>query len=431
MSAYNELPTEHLKEKYLKLKDTYNNFKKRKLCLDMSRGKPCKEQLDISSGMLENLDLDYIKKTRQNIDARNYGLLSGTIEARKFFSNILKVDPENIIVGGGSSLSLMYNYIAMAMQFAVAGNAPWNNMPKVKFLCPCPGYDRHFSICELFNIDMINIDMDQNGPDMEKVKALTEKDPEVKGIWCVPKYSNPTGITYSDETVKKFACLKPAAKDFKILWDNAYIIHDLGEKKDNLLNIFDECRKHNNMDMVIEFTSTSKITFPGAGLSAIAASKKNIDHILKILSKQTICFDKINQIRHCLFLPSYEKLQDHMKKHSDIIKPKFDLVINEFEKNLKNLKGCSWSDPNGGYFISFNAPKGCAKKIYDLCKNAGLKLTSPGATYPYGIDINDSNIRIAPTYPSIEELKLALELFCVCVKLSLIEKSILKNSSWL
>ena len=316
----------------------------------------------------------------------------------------------------------MFDYINMAVNFGLLGSTPWNKLKEVKFLCPCPGYDRHFAICELFNIKMINININQNGPDITQIKELVEKNPSIKGIWCVPKYSNPTGITYKNEIVTAFAKLRPAAEDFRIFWDNAYAIHHLTEKHDELLNIFEECEKYNTQNMVVEFTSTAKITFAGSGISAIAASEENIKDILNIMSKRIICFNKINQIRHAKFFNTIEKLEKHMQNHAKIIKPKFDLILNKFEKELKPLKIASWSCPNGGYFISFNAFNGCAKRIYKLCKDAGVTLTNPGATYPYSKDPNDSNIRIAPTYPSIEDLKTASNIFCICVKIATIEK---------
>lgn len=419
---YENLSKEQLKNEYLTLKKEYENFKKLNLDLDMSRGKPCAEQLNLSLNMLKDVDINCFTKTKQGQDPRNYGLLSGTLEAKQFFSNILNVPTDRIIVGDGSSLSLMFDYINMAVNFGLLGSTPWNKLKEVKFLCPCPGYDRHFAICELFNIKMINININQNGPDITQIKELVEENPSIKGIWCVPKYSNPTGITYKNEIVTAFAKLRPAAEDFRIFWDNAYAIHHLTEKHDELLNIFEECEKYNTQNMVVEFTSTAKITFAGSGISAIAASEENIKDILNIMSKRIICFNKINQIRHAKFFNTIEKLEKHMQNHAKIIKPKFDLILNKFEKELKPLKIASWSCPNGGYFISFNAFNGCAKRIYKLCKDAGVTLTNPGATYPYSKDPNDSNIRIAPTYPSIEDLKTASNIFCICVKIATIEK---------
>ena len=419
---YNNISVEELKKEYLNLKKEYEKFKLLNLNLNMARGKPSPEQLDISSNMLKQIDVDVLKKTKEGIDARNYANLDGIIESKEFFSNILKVPTNMILVGGNSSLNLMCSYINMAMQFGILGNTPWNKLKKVKFLCPCPGYDRHFAICELFNIEMINIKIDKKGPDIQNIKNLVESDSLIKGIWCVPKYSNPSGITYKDEIVTAFAKLKPKAKDFRIFWDNAYILHCFTEKDDNILNIFDECEKYDSKDIVLEFTSTSKITFPGGGISAIAASEKNIKNIKNIFSKQLINYNLINQMQHACYFTSYEKLKNHMSEHAKIIKPKFDLVLKMLEKNLKDLNIGSWTNPNGGYFILFKSLKGCANKIFKLCEKAGVVLTNPGDVFPYGKDPTDSNIRIAPTFPSIEELKKALEVFCICVKIATIEK---------
>ena len=422
MLSYENLSTEELKAKKEELMKKYNELKFLNLDLNMARGKPSKEQLDLSLGMIENFDVKDLTKTKDNKDPRNYLNLDETVEAREFFADLLDVKKEMVFIGGNSSLNLMYTYISNAMQFGIMGNTPWNKLEKVKFLCPCPGYDRHFAICELFNIEMINIKINEDGPNVQKIKELVEKDALIKGLWCVPKYSNPTGITYSDEIVKALASLKPAAKDFRIFWDNAYFIHDLNEKKDELLNIFDECEKNNNMNMVLEFASTSKITFPGSGVSALITSEENIKDIKKVVSKQIICYNSVNQIMHCKFLSSKEKVEEHMKKHAKIIKPKFDLVLKTFEEKLKPLNIANWTNPNGGYFISFNSLDGCAKRIFNLCENVGVILTSPGATFPYQKDPDDKNIRIAPTYPNIDELKTALEVFCLCVEIASIEK---------
>lgn len=411
-----------LKKQLSELKKSYDEFQQKNLNLNIARGKPSPEQLNLSNSMLENLKFDNLLKNSDNFDIRNYGLLSGTTEAKNFFSKILEVPPEMIIVGGNSSLKLMFDYISMAMNFGILNNPAWHKLKKVKFLCPSPGYDRHFAICELFNIEMITIQMDEHGPNMVEISKLVQNDDSIKGIWCVPKYSNPTGITYSDETVKAFAALKPAAPDFRIFWDNAYVVHHLTETPDKLTNIFEECEKNGTSNMVLEFTSTSKITFPGGGISAIAASKPNVENILNIMGKQTIGYNKINQLIHCSFFPTIEKLKDHMKQHAKLIKPKFDLVIEKFEKNLKPFGVGKWTCPNGGYFISFDAPKNCARKIFNLCKQAGLVLTEIGATFPYKNDVDDSNIRLAPTFPSLQELDTAMDLFCVCAKIASIEK---------
>ena len=424
MVKYENLSIKELKKEKNILIKKYDEIKLLNLNLDMSRGKPSKEQLDLSSDMLKNIKIKDIETTKDKIDPRNYQNLDETIEAKELFSSLLNVPTKMILVGNNSSLNLMYTCISNAMLFGIFGKTPWNKLEKIKFLCPCPGYDRHFTICELFNIEMINIEIDENGPDMKTIKKLVEKDELIKGIWCVPKYSNPTGITYKDDIVREFAKIKPKAEDFRIFWDNAYFIHDLNETGDVLLNIFDECKKYGSEDMILEFASTSKITFPGSGISALIASEKNIKEIKKILSKQIICFNTINQIIHYNFLSTKDKIKNLMKEHAKIIKPKFELVLKKFEKEIKPLNIAKWSNPNGGYFISFNALKGCAKKIFELCKNIGVILTSPGSTYPYKKDPNDSNIRIAPTYPKIDELEKALDVFCLCVKIASIEKFI-------
>lgn len=392
------------------LKKEYKNYLNKKIYINMSRGIPDTAQLDLSNDVLNILNAN-ICLNLDNFDYRNYGLLDGIPECKELFSNLLNVPEENIIVGGNSSLALMYNAISKSMTNGVCGSTPWCKLDKVKWLCPVPGYDRHFAICEYFGIEMINIPMNGDGPDMDLVEQYI-KDDSVKGIWCVPKYSNPTGITYSDEVVKRFAKLKPAAKDFRIYWDNAYAIHDLyGDKKDNLLNIFLECKKNNNEDIVYIFTSTSKITFPGAGVSAMALSDNNKKDMLNQMKVQTIGYDKINQYRHALFLKNIDVI---MKQHSDILRPKFELVENIFSKELTGI--ATWSKPLGGYFISLNV-KGCAKEVVERCKKAGVILTNAGATYPYGIDPKNSNIRIAPSSVSLEDLETALKIICLCVKL--------------
>lgn len=411
-----------MKNEYEKLKKEYEKTKLLKLNLNMARGKPSKQQLNLSLNMLKSFENVDFENFKDNEDPRNYGNLDGVLKAKELFKNILEIPTKNIIVTGNSSLQMMYTYISFAMQFGILNNTPWNKLKEVKFLCPCPGYDRHFSICELLRIKMINIDINDDGPDMEKIKSLVEKDELIKGIWCVPKYSNPTGITYKDEIVKSFAKLKPKAKDFRIFWDNAYAVHSFCDEDEKLLNIFKECEKHSSEDLVIEFTSTSKITFPGSGISAIAASKKNIENIKQILSKQMICFNLMNQLQHSIFLNSHEKLKDHMRKHAEIIKPKFNLVLKKFEENLKPLNIGNWTNPKGGYFISFNSLEGCAKRIFSLCEDLGVTLTTAGATFPYYKDPKNQNIRIAPTYPTLEELAKALDVFCLSVKIASLEK---------
>lgn len=405
------------------LEEQYNNFKSLKLSLDMSRGKPSKDQLELSMDMMNVLNSDTKLVDENNTDIRNYGILDGIPEAKKLFADLLQVSTDEVIVGGNSSLALMYDTVARAMQFGLYNSEkPWNKYDKVKFLCPVPGYDRHFAISELFGIEMINIPMTGSGPDMDLVDKYVSEDETVKGIWCVPLYSNPEGISYSDEVVKRFAALKPKAKDFTVFWDNAYCVHHLSDDKDNILNIFDECKKLGSEDMVFEFASTSKISFSGSGVSVMAASKNNINYIKKLMGVQIIGFDKINQLRHVRYFKDVKGINEHMKKHAAIMKPKFDTVIKALSEELLPLGIIEFKKPKGGYFISVNTLPGCAKRTEQLCKEAGVVLTPAGVTYPYGKDPKDSNIRIAPTFPPVSELETAVNLFCLCVKLASIEK---------
>ena len=410
---------EQLSERLAVLREEYNSFKALNLKLDMSRGKPGADQLELSNAMLSPDFLGNFK-SENGLDVRNYGVLDGIPECKKIFSEILEVEPENIIIFGNASLTIMYDYIAQCMIFG-AGSEPWIKQGEIKFLCPVPGYDRHFAILEHFGIKMINIPTDENGPDMDMIEELV-KDEKVKGAFCVPMYSNPTGITYSDEVVRRFAALKPAAKDFRVIWDNAYCVHHINEKHDSLLNIFEACKEYGTEDNFIEVTSTSKITFPGAGVSALAASPANIADIKKRMTVQTIGYDKINQLRHATFLKDKAGVEAHMLRHAEVLKPKFDAVLSAFEKNLAGKGVAEWTSPNGGYFISLDVNKGCAKRTAALCKEAGVTLTGAGATYPYGIDPDDRNIRIAPTFPSRDELCKAVEILCLCVEISAIEK---------
>ncbi|MFU0826149.1 MAG: Aminotransferase [Lachnoclostridium sp.] len=401
----------------------YKKIQARDLKLDMSRGKPCTEQLDISMGMMDILNSDSDLRCDDGTDCRNYGVLDGIYEAKCLLGELCEVPPENIIIYGNSSLNVMYDTISRSFTHGVMGNTPWCKLDKVKFLCPVPGYDRHFAITEYFGIEMINVPMTETGPDMDMVEKLVSEDESIKGIWCVPKYSNPQGISYSDETVRRFARLKPAAKDFRIYWDNAYNIHHLyDDDQDNILEILSECRKYGNPDMVYKFTSTSKISFPGSGIAAIAASENNLADIRKQLAIQTIGHDKVNQLRHVRFFKNLDGIKEHMRKHAAILRPKFEAVLELLETELGGLEIGSWYKPKGGYFISFDSMEGCAKAIVDKAKKAGVKLTPAGATYPYGKDPLDSNIRIAPSYPSLEDLKTATELFILCVKLVSIDK---------
>jgi len=419
---YTEMTKEQLSAEKASLEKQYADYKAKGLQLDMSRGKPAPEQLDLSIDMLLRcLDGDY--KSSNGIDCRNYGVLDGIPEAKKLFEEMLDIGDDEIIVGGNSSLQLMYDTIIRALHFGVyGGDKPWGKCDKVKFLCPVPGYDRHFAICESLGIEMIPVDYKADGPDMDVVEKLVSEDEEIKGIWCVPMYSNPTGITYSDEVVRRFANLKPKAKDFRIFWDNAYCVHHLSDDHDTLLNIIEECKNAGNPDMVFQFTSTSKISFPGGGLAIIAASKNNIDFIKSQMTVQTIGFDKLNQLRHCKYFKNFDGIKAHMKKHAAIIQPKFSVVLYMLDKEIAPLGIGNWVSPKGGYFVSFDAMEGCAKRIVSLAKEAGVVMTGAGATYPYGNDPRDSNIRIAPTFPSVDELRQAMEIFCVCVKLASVEK---------
>lgn len=423
MKKYAEMSNEELLALRSKLQKEYEDKKALDLKLDMSRGKPGKSQLDMEVDFFTMLNPDVNFISEMGVDCRNYGELTGIYEARKLMADVLGVKESRVMIFGNSSLNIMYDTVARSMLFGVCGSTPWCKLDKVKFLCPVPGYDRHFAITEQFGIEMINIPMTSSGPDMDLVEKYVNNDPCVKGIWCVPKYSNPGGVTYSDETVKRFAALKPAAEDFRIYWDNAYAIHDLYEdRKDELLEILFACKEAGNPDIVYEFCSTSKVTFPGSGIAAIASSKKNIEFIKNIVSIQTIGHDKLNQLRHVRYFRDADGMRSHMKKHARLIRPKFETVLSACEKELSGLGIAEWTNPNGGYFISFNAMCGCAKSIVRHCKEAGVVMTGAGATFPYKNDPDDSNIRIAPTYPSIENLEKAVEVFVLCVKLVSAEK---------
>ncbi|MCB6707509.1 aminotransferase class I/II-fold pyridoxal phosphate-dependent enzyme [[Clostridium] saccharogumia] len=403
------------------LDQRYQDFKSQNLKLDMSRGKPCKEQLDLSMSILDMKDYSV-----DGIDCRNYGVLEGLPSLRKLFAQLLEVNENNVIIGGTSSLTLMYDYIAQAMLFGVCGSKPWSKYDKIKFLCPVPGYDRHFAFCEFFGIEMVNVPMTEEGPDIDIINELI-KDDRIKGMFCVPKYSNPQGITYSDKIVKALASLKPAADDFRIIYDNAYCVHDLNEPGDTLLNIFDELPLHNNEDLVIMVASTSKITFAGGGVSCLVASDNNILDIKKRLFYQSISQDKMNQLRHLKFFNDVDSIKAHMKKQAAILKPKFDCAISHLNNELANKGIASWHEPNGGYFISLDVMPGCAKRVGQLCKEAGVVLTTIGATFPYGNDPQDSNIRIAPSFPTIDELSQAATLLCICVQIAAIEQLTINN----
>ena len=423
MKAYKDLSKEELQVLQRELQEKFAKIKEEGISLDMSRGKPGADQLDLSLPMLDVLNSESTFKGVQGMDLRNYGILEGITEIRELFGELLEAPTDHVIVYGNSSLNVMYDLIAKAMIHGIAGNTPWCKLDKVKFLCPVPGYDRHFAITESFGIEMIAIPMDENGPDMDLVEQYVNNDAAVKGIWNIPKYSNPSGVVYSDEVVRRFANLKPAAPDFRIFWDNAYAIHHVFvENKAQVLNIVEECEKAGNPDMYYELCSTSKITFPGAGIAALVTSPANVADIKKYMTVQTIGHDKLNQMRHVKFFGNAEGVHAHMEKHAAILRPKFEAVLNTLEQELGGLEIGSWLKPLGGYFVAFDTLEGCAKRVVALCKEAGVVMTPAGSTYPYMNDPQDTSIRIAPTLPSSEELKKACEVFVLCVKLASVEK---------
>ena len=430
MKPYSEMTADELKEELAGLKKQYHKIQALGIHLDMSRGKPSQDQLDLSMGMMDVLSSTDDLTCEDGTDCRNYGALSGISEARQLLGDMMENNPKDIIIYGNSSLNVMFDTISRAWTHGIMGNAPWCRLPEVKFLCPVPGYDRHFKITEYFGIEMIPVPMTPTGPDMDMVENLVSSDAAIKGIWCVPKYSNPQGISYSDETVRRFARLKPAANDFRIFWDNAYGVHHLyDDRQDYLIEILAECKRAGNPDLVYKFSSTSKITFPGSGIAAVATSPNNMDDFLTHLRHQTIGHDKVNQLRHVRFFGDIHGLIEHMRKHADIIRPKFEAVEEILERDLGELQVGTWTKPLGGYFIMFDSLPGCAKDIVARAKKAGLVLTNAGATWPYGKDPNDSNIRIAPTYPSLEELIRAMEIFTVCVRISSAEKLLQEKSA--
>ena len=414
---------EELEKEYAALAKEYEDVKGKGLKLNMARGKPGKEQLDLSLGLLDVLNSKSDFVGTDGMDCRNYGVLEGIDECRKLFGDILGVDSKYVMVGGSSSLNMMFDTISCMMTKSIVdGCKPWYEVKNRKFLCPVPGYDRHFGITEYYGFEMIPVPMTENGPDMDVVEKLVESDDSIKGIWCVPKYSNPQGITYSDETVKRFAALKPAAKDFRIMWDNAYCIHDINDTPDELLNIFDECKKNGTEDMPVLFCSTSKITFPGAGVAAMAASENNMKVFKERYNYEVISYDKLNMLRHVRYFKDFDGIMEHMQKHKEVLIPKFDIVLNALESNLKPVGIGEWTNPNGGYFVSIDVLSGTAKRVVQLCKEAGVVMTGAGATYPYGKDPDDKNIRIAPTFPPNDELITAMDVFCICTKLAACEK---------
>lgn len=423
MKAYKDMTKDELLTLKAALEEEYKVEEAKNLNLNMARGKPGFSQLDLAMPMLDVVNSSSDMRTVLGNDTRNYGDLDGIGECRKLMADMMGVKKDNVVVCGNSSLNIMYDTVSRSMTKGVNGSTPWCKLDKVKFLCPVPGYDRHFSITEFFGIEMINIPLNSDGPDMDMVEKYVNNDPAVKGIWCVPKYSNPTGISYSDRVIRRFANLKPAAEDFRIYWDNAYCIHHLyDDVQDEILNILDECEKAGNPDMVYIFSSTSKISFPGSGISAVASSQANIDFIEAQMTIQTIGHDKINQLRHSRFFKNIDGLKAHMKLHADLLRPKFEAVLNTLEAELSGLEIGSWVKPRGGYFISFDALPGCAKSIVAKCKALGVVLTGAGATFPYGKDPMDSNIRIAPSFPTPEEMLEASKVFVLCVKLASVEK---------
>lgn len=423
MKSYQEMTRGELQAEYEALVREYKRYQAMDLTLDMSRGKPCREQLDLSMGMMDALASDADMSCDDGTDCRNYGVLDGIAEAKVLMGDMMENNPDNIIIYGNSSLNVMYDTVARAYTHGIMGNTPWCRLDSVKFLCPVPGYDRHFGITEFFGIEMIPVPMSPAGPDMDLVEQLVAEDEAVKGIWCVPKYSNPQGYSYSDETVRRFARLKPAAKDFRIFWDNAYGIHHLyDDHQDYLIEILAECKRAGNPDMVYKFASTSKITFPGSGISSLATSDNNLVDIKSQLRHQTIGHDKVNQLRHVRFFGDIHGMVEHMRRHADIIRPKFEAVEQILEEQLGGLGVGEWTKPNGGYFISFDANEGCAREIVSECKKAGVTMTDAGATWPGHKDPKDSNIRIAPTYPPLDDLKTAATLFTVCVRLVSVKK---------
>lgn len=422
---YKDLTKDQLLEKLNKIKEEYKHYQGLRLNVNMSRGQPSQEQLDLSMPMMDVLNSQADLRCEDGIDCRNYGELTGISEAKRLLGDLIEVPESNIIIYGNSSLNVMYDQISRSFTKGVMGETPWCKLDKVKWLCPVPGYDRHFAITEYFGIEMINIPMDENGPDMDMIEKLVSEDDAIKGIWCVPKYSNPSGTTYSKEVVNRFAHLKPKAKDFRIYWDNAYSVHHLYfDNPDYLDEILNECKKANNPDIVFKFTSTSKISFPGSGIAALAASEANLKDIKKQLSIQTIGYDKVNQLRQVRYFKNLDGIKAQMKKHASILRPKFEAVEDILEWELGEGGFAKWTKPHGGYFISFDGYQGTAKDIISGCKGIGIKLTDAGAAYPYHKDPLDANIRIAPSFPPLEDVKTATYAFCCVVKMITIEKMI-------
>lgn len=424
---YSEYTHEELKKVIAEEQAKLDHWSEMGLTLDLTRGKPNQAQLDLSTDMLDVISQRGDCFSESGLDCRNYGNLDGLSETKRLFSELYGIPANNLLVLGNSSLNVMYDTVMRCMLFGVAGgHEPWCRQGRIKFICPAPGYDRHFAICRTLGIEMIPVKMTPTGPDMDAVYDLACSDPSVKGIWCVPKFSNPDGYTYSDETVEKFAMMKPAAPDFRIFWDNAYAVHELYDEEVKLANIFDRAREYGNEDNIFYFASTSKITFPGSGIAVMAASEKNLEQIRPILATQTIGYDKINQMRHVKFFGSADGIREHMKKHAAILRPKFEAVENTFAANLDGLEIATWTEPRGGYFISLYVMEGCARRVYQLARSVGVTLTAVGATYPYSRDPYDANLRIAPSFPEPSELKTAIEILCSCIKLACAEKLLAK-----
>ncbi len=416
-----EMIAEELQARQQTLLAAYEDYKARGLTLDMSRGKPGAAQLDLSLPVLDAVTAREGYLAQGGLDGRNYGIVDGLPEAKQLFADILGVAPANVIVGGNSSLNMMFDFIASAYSSGVCGNLPWSRQGEVKFLCPAPGYDRHFAVTAFFGIRLIPVPMTPTGPDMDAVESLVQ-DPLVKGMWCVPMYSNPQGITYADDTVRRIAALRPAAPDFRVMWDNAYCLHHLGEEGDTLLNIYPELVKHGNEDMVVMFTSTSKISFPGAGVAAMASGPATIADVKRRMTVQTIGHDKLNMLRHVRYFKDLDGIRAHMKRHAAVLRPRFEAVLTALDTYLGERGIAAWHKPRGGYFVSVDLMAGCAKRTVELLRQAGVAMTPAGATFPYGEDPRDSNIRIAPSYPTVEELTVAMEMFCVCAELACIER---------
>lgn len=420
---YSEMSADELRTILANEQAKLDKWSEMNLTLDLTRGKPNQAQLDLSSGMLNIISDRGDCFSASGLDCRNYGILDGLPETKKLFSDLLGIPEKQILVLGNSSLNVMYDTIVRAMLFGVAGgHEPWCRQGRIKFICPSPGYDRHFTICRTMGIEMVPVKMNADGPDMEEVYNIACSDPSVKGMWCVPKFSNPEGITYSDEVVEQIAMMKPAAPDFRIFWDNAYVVHELYDEDVHLANIFDLAKEYGTEDNIFYFASTSKITFPGSGLAIMAASDKNLEQIRPIIATQTIGYDKINQMRHVKFFKNADGIKAHMRHHAAILRPKFELVENEFESRLGGYGIARWTKPHGGYFISLYVTEGCARRVYQLARSVGVTLTTAGSTYPYGRDPYNSNLRIAPSYPELDELQQAIEILCSCIKVACAEK---------